>query len=540
MLDRIKAAAGDALAKWNGIEASRRVRIIIIAAVFLVALGITVYLTLRPAMYVLVNNQDAATIVSAQGALDSAGIASELAENGTALRVNSRDLGQARLALETANVFSGNKFTYYDALEYSSMGTTDTIKNENLKKAKQTELEGIIGKMRGVRAASVQLVIPGDTNFFLPEAEATAAVLVETDGQLDAGQAEAVARFVARSVKNLDVSNVEITDQNYNMLFSGGSAAAGGGIKTQFEAESLMKSALEDEIKRAARPLFDETSIIFNLRFNWDTISEQSRTYTNPLGDEAASGFTDSEKTSKSSSSGTAAGGEPGVGANNQETPTYVMQGGETSASSLNEKEASYIYNVVEQNKTGQIGNMLAGDSSMSVYVYRYAPYAEADMKAQGKLDGTTWADFKADTKPSEFTVDQNFAESLKMGTGIKNLSVVGYMVPVFTDAPPPAPMALSQIVTMAALALLIILLAYGLLRRAKPVADEEIEPELSVEELLMSGQPEEPSRPEPEKLSEIEIGLESDMRRQLDKLVDEKPEAAAALMRNWLNDDWE
>ena len=62
--------------------------------------------------------------------------------------------------------------------------------------------------------------------------------------------------------------------------------------------------------------------------------------------------------------------------------------------------------------------------------------------------------------------------------------------------------------------------------RRAK-----QEEEELSVENMLQS-------TPEPE-LEDIDVETKSETRKVIEKFVDENPEAAANLLRNWLNDDW-
>ena len=56
-------------------------------------------------------------------------------------------------------------------------------------------------------------------------------------------------------------------------------------------------------------------------------------------------------------------------------------------------------------------------------------------------------------------------------------------------------------------------------------------EEEVSVEKLLDSI-PETP-------LEELEVETKSETRKLIEKFVDENPEAAANLLRNWLNEDW-
>ena len=60
-----------------------------------------------------------------------------------------------------------------------------------------------------------------------------------------------------------------------------------------------------------------------------------------------------------------------------------------------------------------------------------------------------------------------------------------------------------------------------------------EMEPELSVEDLLATTRENEPN------LDEIELEDKSDTLLMIEKFVDENPEAVALLLRNWINDDW-
>ena len=59
-----------------------------------------------------------------------------------------------------------------------------------------------------------------------------------------------------------------------------------------------------------------------------------------------------------------------------------------------------------------------------------------------------------------------------------------------------------------------------------------EVEEELSVERLIQS-------TPESE-FDDIEIETKSETRKMIEKFVDDNPELAAALLRNWLNEEWE
>jgi len=79
----------------------------------------------------------------------------------------------------------------------------------------------------------------------------------------------------------------------------------------------------------------------------------------------------------------------------------------------------------------------------------------------------------------------------------------------------------------------ILVLLAYVVIRSLKSDKKKETEApeELSVEKLLQS-MPEEP-------LEDISLESKSDVRKMVEKFVDENPEAVASLLRNWLNEDW-
>ena len=84
----------------------------------------------------------------------------------------------------------------------------------------------------------------------------------------------------------------------------------------------------------------------------------------------------------------------------------------------------------------------------------------------------------------------------------------------------------------------MLVLLAFGLIKKTHPDEVEEIEPELSVEDLLVSTKIEDEK--EAERIADIDTNVESEYKKQIEKFISEKPDAVAQLLRNWLSDDWE
>ena len=79
---------------------------------------------------------------------------------------------------------------------------------------------------------------------------------------------------------------------------------------------------------------------------------------------------------------------------------------------------------------------------------------------------------------------------------------------------------------------LIFALLGFVAFRSLRGKKEEEEAEEVSVDTLLKQQQ-------EDEQLEDIGYKEKSEARQLIEKFVDEKPEAAANLLRNWLNEDW-
>ena len=98
-------------------------------------------------------------------------------------------------------------------------------------------------------------------------------------------------------------------------------------------------------------------------------------------------------------------------------------------------------------------------------------------------------------------------------------------------------PIKIEQIILLIILVVLIALLAFALIKKAQPDEIEEIEPEISIEDLIAT------NKREDEQVAEKIAGInevESEFKLKIEDFIDENPEAAAQLLRNWLNEEWE
>lgn len=184
--------------------------------------------------------------------------------------------------------------------------------------------------------------------------------------------------------------------------------------------------------------------------------------------------------------------------------------------------------------------------------LYRYVTYTQEDFEKSDQAKNMSWAQFKLQNQNNKrsFLTDQKEVETIvnliKSATGIQNVTVEGYEVPTFVDKPQrqiPVDyiyIALAFLLLMAFAASLLIKATRSNPRRLElagvgPVEISEEKP--TAEEILHEA--EKRKEAEVEEINIEEFGV-SQYEKQIDKLLKEKPEIVAQLLRNWLNEDGE
>ena len=161
----------------------------------------------------------------------------------------------------------------------------------------------------------------------------------------------------------------------------------------------------------------------------------------------------------------------------------------------------------------------------------------EEDIDAQGLLDGITWEEYKiANAQADRITVEDEMYDVVSKATGFprENIAFAARTENIFLDREG-LHIAASDVIQIVLIIIILALLGFVVfrsMRSDKTVQEQqELPEELPVETLLQS-QPE---------LGIEDIAMEqmSETRKMIEKFVDENPEAAASLLRNWINQDW-
>lgn len=533
MHEKIITYKNAALEKWNNIEKPLRIKIILITVFLLIALFLTIYLTTRPNWIVLESNSDIQTIGKMQNAFDSAGIKNKITQNGTSIQVQDKDINKAKLLLAENNITQSG-FSFEDALNANTIGSSETDKKEIYLRAYQTEIAEQIKNIEGIEDADVKLVLPSDSLIFNDnKKEASAGVVVTTSTELTSAQTLTIARLVSMSVEGLSMDNIEIIDQNAKSLYSGSSTQDVYSNKEDIENKKTKE--IEMQIRAALAQLYDDVNIIPNVKFDWSNKSQRDVYYTTPIEDSTV-GVPKSQVVESESVVNGSSGAEPGVGANDQTVNNYsISESSESSTYDATKESSEYLYNQSEIITDTQGGTIQLDESSISIVVYNYKEFKEEDLINNKTLTSSyTWEDFKADNSAeTRLEIDPDLIETLRVGTGISNLTMVGYEKPMFIDYVK-EPIQTEQIILLIVLIALLALLAFGLIKKAQPDDVEEIEPEISIEDLIVSNKREDEKVAE--ELEKIEIDENSHIFK-IECFIEESPEDVARILRNWLSD---
>lgn len=534
MQERIKQIPQRLLEFWNKYTNKQKTIIIcVVAAIFFSIVLLTYFLTIPKYDTQLASFEDNKSASELVKLLSENNITYEQSRDGMVVYVQEKDYTNA-INLMADNEILGNEFDWSFAFN-NSMSTTESEKEQKRTLATQTDLRNALMKYQGVKDANVTLYRPESTYTIFDESkEASVSIMLTLTEEMTKAQAKSLASYVANAVGNSSTDNIVIMDQNRTMLFGGDSDdMLGGAVSDKEEYKEKLRNTMGNNVEAFLLAYgFDMVTVgCENIKFNFDEIEERYAEYTTSEGQEQGL-YSSSYEYSSQGSSGS--GGVPGTSSNGDETD-YLITQGSNSDSKVTLNKYDYLPNETIRNIKREIGAVDPENSSMAVVARRYKVYNEVDLERQGLLEDITFEEFKDVNNVSNYTEDDT-AEIVSLVaamTGIdeENISVVTLEVPVF-NAKEKATFDINNYLMIILAVLIIALLIFVVFRGTAPVEVTEVEPELSVEQLLATTK-------ENQSLDDIEFSEKSETRKMIEKFVDENPEAVANLLRNWLQEDW-
>ena len=527
---------------WDKYTSKQKTIVIAIICVVLIAIGVVAWLASRPTwskFQVFDSVDDANTMTKA---LDDQSITWKASSDGKTIYVHQDDMTNALYAMSD-NGLTDKGYTWDDAFN-NSMSTTESEKDQKRVLALQSEIRQSLIQYKFIDDANVFINVPESTYTVLSSDDAetaktsiTASIELNDKNKdlLDDKTADTLAYWLANTV-GTDVKNVIINDTDGKCIYNGNTSDGLGGVLTGGSTEycNKLRNTIADNVTTLLiRCGYDDAQVgTDGIQFDMNKIETLTKEYS--VDDGREYGYPTNLYT-YSSKGASGNGGTPGTDSNDSDTD-YVNNSSSGTSNTVDvQKLTDLLTNEKVQNIKQETPAIKLADSSLGIVVRKYTVYKEDDLKADGTLDKTTWDQFiSQNNKISTTTVSTDEINLISAATGVSanKITVLAYNVPQFVSSTKSSN-GISNYLMIILTVLIIALLIFVILRGASPLAAEDEEPELSVEQLLATTK-------ENQSLDDIEFSDKSETRKMIEKFVDENPEAVAQLLRNWLNDEWE
>ena len=533
MQERLKGILEKIKDFWKKFNKTQRILFISIFTAIVAIIIVVSILTTRTKMVTLRECASESEATEVRTLLSGENISCTIDANNV-VSVDEKDFVEAKLVLGSNNI-SSEGYTLQDAVS-GSFTTTAADQEKKYIAYLQSEFEKDLKSMDGVKDARVTVSFPeSDSTIFSENEDASITAMLTLTKQLSAEQAEAIGLMLATNVGSNNTNNVVVMDNQANLLYYGGTNSSYSTSTAGQKVQEQLENAIVAKAKQLliATDLYNEVTVSPSLDVDFSNVEIVDKQYTAPDGTD--NGLPSHTYEVNSEGALTDASGAAGTESNNQDT-TYEIRNADGTTSTYTLNEYDWYQNERITTTKEASGRVNYDNSSISIVAVKNNILTEEDAQRRGYLDNMTWEEYKdANQDPVATNVDPQFTDIISRGTGIGtgSISIIAYSQYTFYDAEATqsSPFFIVQII----LAVLIAgLLIFIIIRSTRPVAVEETEPELSVEDMLAT------TKENRETVEDIDLQDKSATRVAIEKFVDENPEAVALLLRNWLNEGWQ
>lgn len=495
----------------------KKQKIILFSATAFAVLALTglIYYFTRPEYIELYRNLEPQQTGAIIDTLETNNIKAKIGQTSGTIMVLKKDEKRAQVVVATQGLPSP-RFSIEDALSGNSFMMTSEERSKRYIYGLQNYLASIIEEMEGIKKADVTLAIPEKTGFVLKGNENTAKASVTLNLQgnavLDSKSVNGIAILVSNAVEGLTPENVTVhgndgrvlneNPQKDSEIFSS---------NTNMALQQNVKDELERSITNFLSSVYGQGNVVVmaNVKLDFDSEVTEIKEFAPPIADETT-GIPRSLQKLRQNVVNEGTGGYPGTPTNAEDDIDQYVEGDEDYSAYF---EASDTIN------------------------YEINELYKKIIKAQGQVQDVTVAVFLNSAALEEGDLTEEQREELKgiisAAAGL-DTRVVQVGVQQFNDTYAAADDDLlstrrSTILPLWAIAIIlatILAATYFIVSsRRKKSEDELMEP---VEEMVI-----------PEPVEEINLELAgSQVKQQIEKLVNKKPDAVAQLLKNWLNED--
>ncbi|MBP3468806.1 MAG: flagellar M-ring protein FliF [Lachnospiraceae bacterium] len=532
LLEWLKSLPKKFIDWWEHFTSRQKIALVCLAVGVITAFIILIVNLTKP-QYISIYKAE--TPAEAQSALDllagADGMDYHTSEDGLEIFINKKNYTDANLLLGSNNIYT-SAFTI-DNVSEGGFSSTEADRNRRYIVYLEGMMEDTLETYTFVKEAQVQLNVPEDNGTLISQKkETSASVMLTLSDQCTRDASAAMARFIATALGNDSTEHVVIVDNQGNLLYSGSSESSAFGIaSSQMALQEQYTDIIENNVRRIFLDTnsFSDVQVAANIVLDNSYTEKSSHTYNAPDGKEE--GMLASRDTYNAQNSG----GVSGIpGTDSQVETGYEYENQEYSNSLVSETSEDFLPDEYTTYQEIPAGAILYNQSSIAAVCINYKVLHEEDAKSQGLLDGDiTWEQYKLNNNQRvRVETDEELYNLVSNATGINtsDISIIVYEEPFFVDKEG-IDVETADILQIILILLILGLLAFVVLRSMRSVKAEEEEPEISIDDILKSTPV--------ENLEEISPEEKSESRRIVEKFVEDNPEAAANLLRNWLSEDW-
>lgn len=512
---------------WNDLDKSQKVRIYIIAGILAVAVVVGLLIATKTTYVPLFGNglNDQKELSEITAILEEGNIKYKPDNNNILVDSRSKNKAEA-LLVQKGYPKSIDAIFNEGYISNIKLSTTESDKRKFDKNTQERLLAAKLKMFDYIEDATVTLTIPEDSVLLIENEEETqskAAIWIKPRIKLSKDQVNAIVMWISKSVEKLDPKNITVVDNNMKQLTSDTGDDSIDKVNDQFEMTAKWASELERKVKKLFNgqyTSFDNMDVVATPKLNFNKQTSKSKVLSNPTTDGPA--VTSKQTRKIELENGSASGGTPGVGTNpgTSNSPSYQFEAnGENSKYKESNEIVNNEFNETVTELENSVGDIIPDESTIAVNL------------GYG---------IKAKDIPAEQIESIKQMVSKATSIPITNIAIEKFMIAPPEEIQTKISDRVKEAFDTYGLFTLIVLLAIGFMIAALPKRRKEEEEALVLEAAVAGGPrfivPELSGEPIPE----IDLEERSEVKKQIEKFVKQKPDAVAQLLRNWLSDEWD
>jgi len=353
---------------WKQLGMNQRVSLILAAVMVFAGLGGVVFWSTRAdygLLYGKLPEAEAAKVVSA---LDEAKVPYKIGAGGSSILIPADKVAQMRMQLANKGIPRGEGVGF-EIFDKPNFGISDFIQRANYLRAVQGELARTISQVDSVLGAKVMVVMPENRLLVDQQKRPTASVFLQVRGttQLPAQTVNAIRFLVANAVEGLQANYVTVIDNLGNVLSENNDDNSMVGMST---TQLTARKNLEQYLSKSAEGMLatvlgpGQSVVRVAAEINFDTNTRTEEKY-DPDGTVPRMTTLNEENTE--TTSGTGAGGAPGMSTNSVADTNALA----AAPSTLNRTKKKVTNNQFELNKiTSNLVQTAGGIKRLSAAVF--------------------------------------------------------------------------------------------------------------------------------------------------------------------------